>query len=136
MTELQTLYVTRFNTVLLPVAERLAEILQDTLGTVRGVSRIATRAKSIDSFLGKADRTHSDGAPKYATPLEDILDQIGALVIVRFLTDVGEVEEIVKANFKGIEQQYRAPESDVEFGYEGLHFVRFLPTDIVAEHDE
>src|SRR3989442_1485484 len=69
----------------LPVLARVAEDLQATLAEilcgVPRIDRITTRVKTIDSFVGKAQRIDPDaGKPRYTYPFDEIQDQIGARI--------------------------------------------------------
>ena len=84
----------------------------------------------MESFLGKAKKEEG-GKPKYDDPLNQIQDQIGARVIVYYLSDVEEIEKIVLDYFGAVEVETIVPDSEKEFDYEGKHFMLFLPGDVV-----
>lgn len=129
-------YTKRFNVVLSRIDAKLQEFLDSVFGSSSAVCKISTRPKNIDSFIKKAEQVNDDGKPKYADPLTEIQDQLGALVITRFLSDLDEVECIIDKTFRRIERQHITPESVYEFGYEGRHFILFLPTDITTHFEE
>ena len=129
MTSLRDAYAERFTTFLEPAANGIEEFLDELLGDHPSVCSVATRAKEIQSFLDKAER-EDNGTPKYSDPLNQIQDQIGALITTRFLSDVDVVESIVSDSFRPIEQRVIQPESEYEFGYVGRHFILFIPTDV------
>ena len=129
MTTLRDEYAERITTFLTPAAEAIADFLEDVLGQHSAVCSVKTRPKGIDSFLEKAERK-DDGTPRYSDPLNQIQDQIGALVTTRFLGDVDVVESIVHDSFRPIEKKMIQPDSEYEFGYVGRHFILFIPTDV------
>jgi ppGpp synthetase/RelA/SpoT-type nucleotidyltranferase len=106
--------------------------LTDCLKGVPRIDRIAVRPKDIDRFLAKATKLQ-DGVPKYAEPLEQIQDQIGARVITFYPIDVIGLDPIVKKWFNPIEFKDHVPESEWEFGYFGRHYVLAVPTDIIDD---
>jgi ppGpp synthetase/RelA/SpoT-type nucleotidyltranferase len=91
-----------------------------------------TRPKSVDRFLQKAAK-NTNGEPKYSDPLNQIQDQIGARIVVFYKNDVTALADEVPKYFRSVETQSIVPDSISEFGYEGRHFILFLPEDIVAE---
>ena len=132
MTEsLASSYTKRYNADLLLIAEELNQFLEDLFKGFDCVNRISTRAKKIDSFLTKAS-LRLNGASKYKDPLVDIQDQVGALIVVRFLTDVDTISSRVEQFLRKIEHQDVVPESESEFGYVGRHFVLLIPTELSA----
>lgn len=132
MSDLTAAYTKRFNLVLEPAAEALCEFLEPIFCELPGVCRVSTRPKKIKSFLDKA-ATVDDGSAKYADPLNEIQDQLGALVVTRFLIDIQPVADIVESTFRRIERQHIEPESENEFGYVGQHYILFLPGDVGAD---
>ena len=63
---------------------------------------------------------------KYSDPINQIQDQIGALVVTFYLKDVEIVAEQIEANFKKIESKDIVPDSESEFGYVGKTLILFL----------
>ena len=117
-----------------PISELLREYLNERLESYERLDGVHTRAKEPDSFVEKATRLdEATGSPRYKSPLDDIQDQVGARIVTYFLRDVQPVSETVTKYFKPIEDKWRAPEEDSEFGYFGKHFILFLPTEILAE---
>ena len=133
MPDLRAEYTTRFTTILQPLAARLQEHLEKLVTQFPRIDRVSVRAKGIGSFLRKATNVDESGAPKYAEPLSDIQDQIGARITTFYLRDVISVQKIVEGYFGPIEKSRKEPESHSEFGYEGFHYVLFLPDDILPE---
>ncbi|HWL10224.1 MAG TPA: hypothetical protein VNQ76_17595 [Planctomicrobium sp.] len=136
MNEIVGQYTQRFNLVLTRLDRRLREFLDSTFESLDCVCKLSTRPKRIDSFVKKSEAINEDGNFKYTDPLSEIQDQLGALIVTRFLSDLSVVEKVVTNTFRGIEQQRKEPESEYEFGYFGRHFVLFLPSDITSEFEE
>ena len=132
MTDLIQSYTARFNNELKPAAVGLASFLEDTFGNEDSVCFIRTRAKSIDRFMQKAERKEA-GQPRYADPINQVQDQVGGLIVTRFVSDVERLKERVEESFTGIEKQHLEPESESEFGYIGDHFILFLPLEVTSE---
>lgn len=130
MNELEAEYRTRHDQALTPIAARLATHLHELLAGHPRVDRIATRPKSVERFMGKATKL-KDGEPKYAEPLHQIQDQIGARIITFYLDDVERVSAEVLKYLRAIESQDIVPESEWEFGYIGKHHILMLPDDVV-----
>jgi putative GTP pyrophosphokinase len=129
MTALQAAYEERFNRMLQPLAQKLQVYLLNTLGNHKRIDRISVRPKSIDRFIAKATK-QINGEAKYRDPLNQIQDQIGARIVTYYKTDVDQIAGEVTKSFRHIESQIIVPESESEFGYEGQHFILFLPRDI------
>lgn len=132
MSTLLAQYTERFNLELKPLASVLESFLDELFGDKPFVCRLSTRPKAIDSFIAKSER-NEDGIAKYSDPLNQIQDQLGALIIVHFLCHVDEAAAIVEKYFTHIERQSIEPDSETEFGYIGRHYVLFLPSDVTAK---
>ncbi len=131
MASLREAYQNRYNAVLKPIADALQADLSRLLRTEPRIDRVTTRAKAIDSFLIKATKIKPDGAPKYGAPLDEIQDQVGAMVVTFYLSDVERVANIVRAYFSEIEEQAIAPESNSAFDYEGRHLILHIPNEVL-----
>lgn len=127
---LADVYAERYANVLQPLASELQKHLERLVESFPRIDRVSVRAKSVDSFLRKAAKLNDGGAPKYPLPLADIQDQIGARITTFYLRDVGSVQTLVETYFGPIEKARKEPESHSEFGYEGFHYILFLPDDI------
>lgn len=123
-------YKERFEQVLLPLAERLRQHLAMLFQDVPHVDRIAVRPKSVDRFVEKSLVKQGD-AGKYTDPLRQIQDQLGARIVVFYLSDVESVELEVRKYFRPIESQLVVPDGESEFGYFGKHMVLFIPSDVI-----
>lgn len=135
MSDLIREYTIRYNSELKPLASALETFLQDRFLELDSVCFLRTRAKTIDRFMQKAER-QMDGQARYDDPMNQIQDQIGGLIVTRFVSDVAAINTIVDESFRGIEKQRLEPESDFEFGYIGDHFILFLPLEVTSEITE
>jgi len=123
-------YKDRHTRILVPLAARVTDHLQDHLKGIARIDRISARAKSPDRFLQKALKTNEDGQAKYDFPFEQIQDLVGARVVVFYKQDVDVVSQVIDRYFNSIERRMLIPESESEFGYVGKHFVLALPEDV------
>lgn len=134
MDYLKEAYIEKYQTYLSPSAKRLEAHLKQLLEGVPRIDNICTRAKSVERFLGKAakldDKTNQ---PKYELPLDEIQDQVGARIVVFYLSDVKVISALVKKHFAHVENTVKEPLSDKEFGYFGEHFILTLPTDVTYD---
>lgn len=129
---IETEYKERWEIYLKSIATKLQSRLIDELKDVPRVDRVSARAKDPSRFIKKAEK-EDNGNPKYSNPLTQIQDQIGARVIVFYLSDVTLVEKEIEDYYRPIEKQDLVPESDSEFGYIGKHYVLLLPEDVIDD---
>lgn len=129
MSDLTCVYKERYEKYLVPTAELLEGHLKNIFNSAR-VDRVATRAKSPARFMHKAMK-HENGKPKYADPLSEIFDQVGARIIVFYPCDVLAVSGEVRRYFHAIENKILTPDTDNEFGYVGEHYVLSVPSDVL-----
>jgi len=125
-------YKERWETYLKPIANKLQLRLIDDLKDVPRIDRITARAKDPIRFISKS-RKFENEKPKYVNPLLQIQDQIGARVVVFYISDVAFVEQEIEAYYRHIEKQDIIPESDREFGYVGKHYILRLPEDVIDD---
>jgi putative GTP pyrophosphokinase len=126
-------YQARYDAVLTPLAASLTGELQGYLkGQVR-VDRIQARAKSVERFVAKAEKANEDGSAKYTHPLNQIQDQIGARIVVFYLSDVERISKIVEEYFRPVEVRRLVPESEWQFGYFGKHYVLIFPAELIKD---
>lgn len=121
--------------ILVPYAEQLREHLSMLVDDLPRVDRVTARAKATDRFLEKAERVSEDGEPKYAEPLREIQDLVGARIVTYYLSDVEPIAACINKHLRAVEDRDVRPESDREFGYVGKHLVLFFPTDFQAHDD-
>lgn len=132
MTSLKETYTLRRAKVLVPLAARIEDYLKNLLGSLGRIDRISARVKSVDRFLSKAAKVE-DGKLKYEDPLNQIQDQVGARIVTFYASDVERIRLEIEKYFKYIESQKLVPESEKEFGYEGRHFILFVPEDLIDD---
>jgi len=132
MTSLKDTYTLRREKILVPLAARVEDHLKNLLRSFARIDRISARAKSVDRFLGKAAKLEN-GKPKYEDPLNQIQDQVGARIVTFYASDVERIRLEIEKYFKYIESQQIVPESEKEFGYEGRHFILFVPEDLIDD---
>ena len=123
-------YRARYETALFPIADKLANLLQDIFAGQPRIDRISTRPKSVERFMGKA-AAEKDGKAKYDDPLHQIQDQIGARIITFYKDDVHRISEEVQRYFHAIESKDMLPENEWEFGYFGNHHILMLQQDLI-----
>jgi putative GTP pyrophosphokinase len=134
MTEIQTTYADRYKNILVPACERLEAHIRSIFAASARIDRISARAKTPSSFLTKASKKcKATGLERYANPLDDIQDQIGARITVFYLADVEKTMNEVQEYFRPIEVKLHVPESEWEFGYFGRHFIFIIPEDVWLE---
>ncbi|MCL5429292.1 MAG: RelA/SpoT domain-containing protein [Chloroflexi bacterium] len=128
---LQESYEQRLEKCLIPLAKRLESYLLDLVTDEKlpRIDKVVARPKALDSFLEKAKKIE-EGKPKYSDPLNQIQDQLGARIVAYYLSDIEPLQEFVKKYFGPIEEKTIVPDTPSEFGYEGLHFILFIPEDV------
>jgi ppGpp synthetase/RelA/SpoT-type nucleotidyltranferase len=129
---LKAQYSARYENYLVPIAASLQDYLIENIKTEH-IDSIRTRAKAIDSFVNKACKI-VDGEQKYTDPLRQINDQIGGRIIVFYKHDVNLVINQLHRYFRQIEQSSVVPERFNSFGYESVHFLFYIPDDVIP-HD-
>src|SRR3954462_5165075 len=112
-------YLKRYRDVLAPSAAALEALLKDQLEDVKRIDRITSRPKSPDRFLAKAEKMDG-GRRKYRDPLHEIQDQIGARIVVFYLSDIEIVRRAVERYPRHIERRAVEPVADDAFGYRGF----------------
>jgi putative GTP pyrophosphokinase len=137
LAQLESRYTFRYENILVPLSGRLEAHLRDVVGGYPRIDRISVRAKGVARFVEKAKK-EKDGAPKYSDPLNQIQDQIGARIVTFYLSDVEQLSSTIEAYFAPVEVQHVVPDSPLEFGYEGKHYILFIPDDVknAAAKDE
>jgi len=139
MADLQSRYSSLFTSVLEPLATALRNSVSAAIKDCPNVDSVRTRAKGIPSFILKASKlynTANETFPKYDDPLNEIQDQLGALVLVRYTNNVDCVVETIKSHFKAVEDKLIVPDEPNEFGYEGHHIVLLLPDALLEPYKD
>jgi ppGpp synthetase/RelA/SpoT-type nucleotidyltranferase len=79
---------------------------------------IASRVKTVDSFLGKIQRKQIE------KPFEGIRDIVGIRVICLFLSDIERIGQIIRSSFNVINEDNKIEGAEVSsFGYMSMHFI-------------
>ena len=121
------------NSDLKEIAKSLLENFCQLLKETTNIDRIVTRVKNRDSFVEKADKIINN-KPKYNKPFQEIQDIIGARIVVFYTSDISPISQKIERAFNLVEKHLLIPEEENEFGYEGLHYVMFLPPHIFGEY--
>lgn len=132
LSSLQASYESLRTAALLPMEHLLESDLKVVLADVPRIDRISVRAKSVKRFIEKAARCDLEGNCKYHEPLREIQDLLGARIVTYYLSDLSLIEKVISAYYTKIERTLISPENSREFGYEGLHFILFIPDEINA----
>ena len=93
---------------LVEVATLLQGHVKGLLSDVPHIDRIVARAKDPARFAAKALKA-TKGEPKYAAPLTQIQDQVGARVVVFYKQDVTAVAEVLERYFRPVEREGASP---------------------------
>jgi len=124
-------YRARHDAVLVPLAASLTELIEEHLSGEPRIDRISARPKGVERFLRKAENVDGTGKHKYAEPLSQIQDQVGARVTVFFKADVERVRAILLRYLRPVETKNLVPASEWEFGYFGWHSVCLFPQELI-----
>lgn len=130
MTDISSIYSERRTRFLDPVAKELEALIVDYLGDTAHIDRVSARAKAVDRFIAKSTKRNEDGSTTYSDPLTQIHDQVAARIIAFYPSDIPSVEKMVLDYFRPIENKSHIPDSEDKFGYEGRHFILFIPDDV------
>jgi putative GTP pyrophosphokinase len=117
------------------IAGKLEEQLIEILESTPNIDRVICRVKGVESFMSKSDKQTKDGALKYAVPLKEIQDMIGARVVVYYKTDVQPVKDVITAYFNSVENVTIVPDDVTKFGYEGFHMICFIPNTVFSSRE-
>jgi putative GTP pyrophosphokinase len=123
------------NSTLKLIAKELENHIYEILDGIPHIDRVTCRVKSEESFLNKSLKV-DNGRLKYKTPLKEIQDQIGARIVIYYKNDIQVVEEVIKKFFHFVETKNIVPEDVYKFGYEGVHYVCFIPNTIYSNHND
>jgi len=121
--------------MLIEIASKIEENLTEVFEGVEHIDRITCRVKGEESFMAKTLK-EEDGKLKYETPIKEIQDQVGARIVIYYKNDTDKVVSIIKQYYQFVEERNVIPEDVMKFGYEGLHFVCFIPSPIYSDHKQ
>jgi putative GTP pyrophosphokinase len=122
-------YAKRLERHLRPMRQGLESFVKDQVRDCPRIDRVMARVKDLDRFLEKAGR-EVDGEPKYLDPLNEIQDQIGARIVTYYASDLPGIRDAVVGYFGVAEEQKIVPDNASQFGYEGWHYILFIPDDV------
>jgi putative GTP pyrophosphokinase len=117
------------------IAAKLEEQLTEILIATPNIDRVICRVKGIESFMAKTNKQEKDGGLKYAVPMREIQDMVGARVVVYYKTDVQSVRDIISEYYPTVEKVHIVPDDATKFGYEGFHMVCFIPNSIFSSRE-
>jgi len=107
------------------VTQRLQQLMAKE-GINGGVKR---RVKSFESYFGKVLRLREEDASQVS-----LTDFLGFRIICPFLSDLEDVERLLKANFRVVEVEVKGAEHSFrEFGYDSTHLLINLKDDMPRE---
>lgn len=101
------------------------------LNQINIVFTIKVRVKSFDSYYKKLLKLLN----KFKSRQEDFLiyDTLGLRIVCPFLNDLKFAENLIKEKYHIIEMDHKGNQySFKEFGYESIHFLIKVPTDILS----
>lgn len=125
-------YSRRHASILVPLARKLEIHIQENLSELPRIDRICARAKSPESFAKKAAKKKG-AKQRYARPLSQIQDQLGARVVALYLEDVAAACIEIERYYTPIESKDVVPDSPDEFGYTGKHYILFVPEELLPD---
>ena len=129
---LKAKYSIRYDSYLLKMAADLENHLKDSVGSYPHIDRICARAKTIERFCKKAENKEK-GKLRYSDPLNQIQDQLAVRIVTFYLKDVEKISKIIEKYYRPIERQHIIPDSEKEFGYQGKHYIMFVPDEILPQ---
>lgn len=129
--ELKHHYEWRYVNILEPLAKKLEAHIKEIVDGHPRIDRVTARAKSIPRFLLKSQKTENN-KPKYTDPLDQIQDQLGARIVTFYTSDLASLDSLILDYLAPIEEQVIVPDSADEFGYEGKHYILFVPDDLLT----
>jgi len=95
--------------------------LREAVEGLPHIDRVDFRVKGTKSFTRKVK------TKRYSNPWVEIEDQISGRVLVFFLQDIELVAEAVGERWTQVEDTFKRPLADAEFGYESHHQVFVIP---------
>lgn len=127
--EIRATYKERYKMYLQPIASQLEAFVLDQIKEYQRIDRVVGRAKDVESFMGKACK-EENGVMKYSDPLNQIQDQIGVRIICYYTADLQAIQRMILDYFSPIEEILIVPDDESQFGYEGIHYILFIPEDV------
>lgn len=100
---------------------------------LNNIDTVAARVKSKISYIDKALKKENE-EPKYINPIKEIQDILGIRIVGYYKKNIEEISKQVKLAFREVEERYVVTDSVRKFGYEGKHFILFIPPDIINKY--
>lgn len=113
------------------IAKKIEEFLISIFKETHHIDRITCRVKTEESFLKKSLK-EDNGILKYPEPLKEIQDMIGARIVIYYKNDLESIKKIVEQYFISVEETKYIPDDVTKFGYEGFHYISFIPSPIYS----
>lgn len=114
----------------------LLDNIKDTLKNCNNVDLINFRVKTKKSFMEKINSLDDNHNLKYPNPFREMQDIIGGRVVVYYKSDVQQIIEKLEKNYTRVEKIEIVPDDEKEFGYEGIHYIFFIPNHIYNPYRE
>jgi len=111
------------------IVSDLKERVERILASLHSNAVVSGRNKSFSSYFFKYLRFLKDGVND-----PQITDLMGVRVICPFIEDLGSVENLIRENFKIIEEERKGHYTFKEFGYESTHILISIPKEIIDKH--
>lgn len=108
----------------------LFDNIKDTLNNCRNVDLISFRVKTVKSFSEKINSLDANQRLKYSNPFREMQDIIGGRVVVYYKSDFQQIITELEKNYTRVEKKEIVPDDEKEFGYEGIHYIFFIPNHI------
>lgn len=116
------------------IQEQLLQSIKEALSDCPNIDRISFRVKTEKSFTDKINLQTKDKQLKYKLPFRELQDLIGGRVVVYYKSDINKIETELEKNYKRVEKIEIVPDDEKEFGYEGIHYILFIPNHIYNPH--
>ena len=114
----------------------LFDNIKDTLKSCRNVDLISFRVKTEKSFSEKINSLDTNHKLKYSNPFREMQDIIGGRVVVYYKSDFQQIINELEKNYTRVEKREIVPDDEKEFGYEGIHYIFFIPSHIYNPYRE
>lgn len=112
----------------------LFDNIKDTLKNCKNVDLISFRVKAEKSFSEKINSLDVNHKLKYLNPFREMQDLIGGRVVVYYKSDFKQIINELEKNYTRVEKKEIVPDDEKEFGYEGIHYIIFIPNHIYNPH--
>ena len=101
---------------------------------LENIDKITARVKSVKSYVDKSLKEER-GERKYQNPIKEVQDILGIRIVGYYRKDVEKISGKVQEYFSEIEEKTVVSDSLRDFGYEGKHFILFIPPDIINKYN-